>query len=187
MPIEVVRSEEELRTGVQRRAHERVVIRTRIVTEEITVTVPIRRQVLEIEQLPLEGDGPSASAADDVGPDVVEIVLHEERPVVEVVGTEVVPVERVRVIRSSRRVEVPVSAELRRERVDVVTDDGAGVAGGRPAPPIPGYEQMAVSQILPLLEGMGPDELAAVATYERARSARPGVLLQVEALRKAAS
>lgn len=186
MPIDVVRSEEQLRTDVRRRAHERVVIRTRIVTEEITVTVPIRRQVLEIQHLPLEGDDAPAPDADAVGPDVVELVLHEERPVVEVVGTQVVPLERVRVIRSSRTVDVPVDAELLVERVEVVTDDRAGVPGGRPAPPLPGYDQMAVSQILPLLERMGPDELEAVATYERAGSARPGVLLQVESLRKAA-
>ena len=138
MSIEVVRSEEALRLGVQRRAYERVVVRTKVVTEEVTVTVtvPIRRQVMEIEQIPLPHDGaPGGEAAalgatGELGPDVIEVVLHEERPVVEVVDVSVVPVERVRVIRESRSVQVPVSAHVGREVVDVVTDVGAGAVAG---------------------------------------------------------
>lgn len=137
MSIEVVRSEEELRTGVRRRAYERVVLRTKVVTEEVTVTVtvPIRRQVLEIQQIPLHDEGPAGAAAPDPGPDVVEVVLHEERPVVDVVDVRVVPVERVRVVRESRRVAVPVSASLGREQVDVVTEAGDAAPPAPPATP----------------------------------------------------
>src|SRR5947209_8355520 len=70
-----------------------------VVTEEVQVTVPIRREEIRLEEVPLDAPdpGPGESltpAADDVGgglPD--EIVLHAERPVVTV---EVVPTERVR-------------------------------------------------------------------------------------------
>jgi stress response protein YsnF len=144
MSIEVVRSEEELHLGVQRRAYERVVVRTKVVTEEVavTVTVPIRRQVLEIQQIPLgagaAGADAVAGAPGDVGPDVIEVVLHEERPVVEVVDVSVVPVERVRVIREARSVQVPVSAEVGREVVDIVTDVGTGAVAGPGTTVVPG-------------------------------------------------
>ncbi|WP_170977943.1 DUF2382 domain-containing protein [Blastococcus sp. CCUG 61487] len=76
-----------------------------VVTEEVQVTVPVRREEIRIEELPLD-----APAADDTASALVEegdalvprpaaeglpeeIVLHAERPVVLV---EVVPVERVR-------------------------------------------------------------------------------------------
>ena len=144
MSIEVVRSEEELHLGVQRRAYERVVVRTKVVTEEVavTVTVPIRRQVLEIQQIPLRAEEAGADAVagapGDVGPDVIEVVLHEERPVVEVVDVSVVPVERVRVIREARSVQVPVSAEVGREVVDIVTDVGKGAVAGPGTTAVPG-------------------------------------------------
>jgi hypothetical protein len=144
MSIEVVRSEEELRLGVQRRPYERVVVRTKVVTEEVavTVTVPIRRQVLEIQQIPLHagadpGEGVTGVPG-DLGPDVIEVVLSEERPVVEVVDVSVVPVERVRVIRETRSVQVPVSAQVGREVVDVVTDVGKGAVAGPGTTVVPG-------------------------------------------------
>lgn len=153
MSIEVVRSEEALRLGVQRRAYERVVVRTKVVTEEVavTVTVPIRRQVLEIQQIPLhveEAQAGEAQAGDatgdatgvpgELGPDVIEVVLHEERPVVEVVDVSVVPVERVRVIREARSVQVPVSAQIAHEVVDVVTDMSEGAVAGPGTTAAPG-------------------------------------------------
>ena len=144
MPIEVVRSEEALHFAVQRRAYERVVVRTKVVTEEVTVTVtvPIRRQVMEIQQIPLHPQGSPADAVagvpGDLGPDVIEVVLHEERPVVEVVDVSVVPVERVRVIREARSVQVPVSAQVGREEVDIVTDVGAGAVAGPGTTVVPG-------------------------------------------------
>jgi stress response protein YsnF len=140
MSIEVVRSEEALHLGVQRRAYERVVVRTKVVTEEVTVTVtvPIRRQVLEIQQVPLHDAEQGTGVPEDLGPDVIEVVLSEERPVVEVVDRQVVPVERVRVIRETRSVQVPVSAQVGREVVDVVTDVGKGAVAGPGTTVVPG-------------------------------------------------
>jgi len=108
----------------------------------VTVTVPIRRQVLEIQQIPLHagadpGEGVTGVPG-DLGPDVIEVVLSEERPVVEVVDVSVVPVERVRVIRETRSVQVPVSAQVGREVVDVVTDVGKGAVAGPGTTVVPG-------------------------------------------------
>ncbi len=131
MPIDVVRSEEQVRMGVRRRAHERVVVRTKVVTAQVdvTITVPVRRQVLEIQQIPLHDDGSGPIEPQELGPDVVEVVLHEERPVVEVVDVSVVPVERVRVTRGTQRVSLPVSVDVGREVVDVVRDIATGPHG----------------------------------------------------------
>lgn len=115
MAIEVVRSEEELRTGVRRRATARVIVRTRVVTEDVVVTVPVRKQVVEIEHLPVDGGDHDVLATADLGPDVIEVVLHEERPVV---TKEVVAVERVRVIRDSAISEEQVDEVVQREVVE---------------------------------------------------------------------
>ena len=136
MSIEVVRSEEQLRTSVRRRARERVVVRTRVVSEDVTLTFPVRRQVVEIEREPLD---PAIAAAEGLalerGPESLEVVVYEERPVVTM---ELVPVERIRVTREVVRDEEPVRASLGREQIEIRTmpaPDGAELAdeGAGPA------------------------------------------------------
>jgi hypothetical protein len=72
-----------------------------LVTEEVQVTVPIRREEVRVEQVPIDAPDDGAGewlvsgprhAAEPSGPPG-EVVLHTERPVVSV---EVVPIERVR-------------------------------------------------------------------------------------------
>ena len=123
----VTRSEEQLRVATARRPYQRVVVRRHVVTETVVqqVEVQVRREVLEVERTPV--DDPAGTVAvlpgdaplrDPLSPDaeVLEIVLHEERPVV---GVEVVPVERVRVIVDRVRGEEVVSADVRSERIDI--------------------------------------------------------------------
>ena len=69
-------------------------LRKYVVTEQETVTVPVQREEVRIEREPITDanrgealDGPAISEEEH------EVVLHEERPVVE---KEAVPVERVR-------------------------------------------------------------------------------------------
>ena len=133
--LEVIRSEERLRVESARRPYQRVVVRRRVVTETVVqqVEVQVRREVLEVERTPVEDAAGSLEVLpgeellrDPLSPDapVLEIVLHEERPVV---GVQVVPVERVRIITERVRGEQTVSADLRSERVDV---DVSGAAAG---------------------------------------------------------
>ncbi|SDR74345.1 conserved domain-containing protein [Friedmanniella luteola] len=112
----VLRSEEQLRVGVRTQAVGRLRIRKRVVTEEVTRTVTVRREELVVEEEPVE---PGVGADHQVGDRDLEIVLHEEQ--VEV-HTVVVPVERV-VVRV-RRVEgsAAVAEVVRRERVDLEQD-----------------------------------------------------------------
>ena len=118
----MTRSEEQLRVAIERYAAKRVRVVKYVVTEEVQITVPIRREEIRIEELPLD-DAASATAGDvDAGgtgglPET--IVLHTERPVV---GTEVVPVERVRLRTEWVQEQRQVRDEVRRERVDVDQD-----------------------------------------------------------------
>lgn len=117
MTIEVVRSEEELRTSVRHVARERVVVRTRVVTEDVTLSFQVRKQVVEIEREPLDA---AIAAAEGLplerGPESLEVVVYEERPVVTM---ELVPVERIRVTREIVRDEEPLRASLGREKIEI--------------------------------------------------------------------
>lgn len=125
--------EERLVVGTERVAGERVVVRTRIVTEDVTFTIPLRREEVEIVRVPVDrATTPTAaveagtSTADvdrewtdgerDLRADEQEIVVRAERPVF---ATEVVEVERIRLVRSVTREEVPVTTEVAREQVEV--------------------------------------------------------------------
>lgn len=71
---------------------------------------------------------------------------------------------------------------------DGVSDVGPPLVEAEPAPPrprsgpdasqlaIPGYDSLAASQVLPRLEGLTPDELEAVRTYETAYRGRRTIL-----------
>ena len=118
----MTRSEEQLRVTTERYAAKRVRVVKYVVTEEVQVTVPIRREEIRIEELPLDDDAPAAAGAPGAvgaGGLPETIVLHTERPVV---TTEVVPVERVRVRTEWVQEQVQVRDQVRRERVDVDQD-----------------------------------------------------------------
>ena len=121
---EVVRSEERLHVGTLSVPVQRVRVRKVVVTEERTVTVTVRREELRVVREPIapgDVDQEQLGAADDDAR-VVEMVLHEERVVV---GTEVVPVERVRVVVDRVTTQQPVEATLSHEEVVVERDGDA--------------------------------------------------------------
>lgn len=109
-------SEEQLRAGVQRRPFARVRLVRYIVTENITYTVPVRREEVRLEQVPLdEGDNSDRLADDHPGllaEDVHEVVLHREEVLF---TTHTVPVERVgmvcRVVTEPQHISGQVQAE----------------------------------------------------------------------------
>jgi stress response protein YsnF len=127
----MTRSEEKLRVGTERVATTRARLVKYVVTEEVQITVPIRREEIRIEEVPLDapdlGPGESLVGPDD---DVVgrgadhgtagglpdEIVLHTERPVVSV---EVVPVERVRLRTETVEGQEQVTERVQREQIVV--------------------------------------------------------------------
>lgn len=119
----MVRSEERLRVGTERVGATRFRLVKYVVTEDVQITVPIRREEIRVEQVPLDAvdDDPGESLVSaDAGarstglPD--EIVLHTERPVVTV---EVVPVERVRLRVDVVEGQETVTEQVQREQIVV--------------------------------------------------------------------
>jgi uncharacterized protein (TIGR02271 family) len=126
----VVRSEERLRVGTQWAAIERVRLRKRIVTEMVTITqtVPVRREVLDIDREPVPDSTDAVSALPGDLPEGLEIILREERPVVRM---ETVAIERVRVHKDVVQAQASFTDQLRKERVEVDGDiAGADTASG---------------------------------------------------------
>ena len=137
----MVRSEEQLRVGTERVATTRARLVKYVVTEEVQITVPIRREEIRIEEVPLDyvEEGPDESlvpadqpttadrasrhAATQGLPD--EIVLHTERPVVTV---EVVPTERVRLRTEVVQGQETVSGQVQREQIVVDETSAPGVS-----------------------------------------------------------
>jgi stress response protein YsnF len=125
----MVRSEEQLRVGTERMATTRARLVKYVVTEEVQITVPIRREEIRVEHVPVDAvdDGPGETLVTDetrpVGPAGSglpdEIVLHTERPVVSV---EVVPTERVRLRTELVHGQETVTEQVQREEI-VVDDD----------------------------------------------------------------
>ena len=121
----MTRSEEELKVGTTERESGRVRLRKYVVTDEVTKTVPVKREEVRLEREPITDanvgdamDGPAISDEEH------EVVLHEEEVVSE---KRAVPKERVRLDKDVKVDEETVSEEVRREQVEV--DQGAGRAG----------------------------------------------------------
>ena len=117
-------SEERLYLDKQARPRERVRVTKDVVVEEVTVTVPVRREELRIERVPVADDEPLSASVELGAPAPgYEITLMHEVPVVD---KRVVPRERVRLEKDVVTDQQQISAELRREEVDVQRE---------PAPP----------------------------------------------------
>ncbi|KRE88103.1 DUF2382 domain-containing protein [Arthrobacter sp. Soil764] len=116
----MTRSEERLHVGKEREATGRARLRKYVTTENVTKTIPVEREEVRIEREPITDanrgaafDGPAISEEEH------EVVLHEERPVVE---KEAVPVERVRLDKDVVRDDVTVNEEVRKENIDTDGD-----------------------------------------------------------------
>jgi len=131
----MVRSEERLRVGTERVAATRMRLVKYVVTEDVQITVPIRREEIRIEEVPLgaadAGPEESLVSADQASsPSVApglpdEIILHTERPVVTV---EVVPTERVRLRTELVQGQETVTGQVQREQIVVDETPSRGVS-----------------------------------------------------------
>jgi uncharacterized protein (TIGR02271 family) len=112
----MTRSEEELRVGTTHQERARARLKKYVVTEQVQQTVPVQREEVRIEREPITEtnvdramDGPAISEEEH------EVVLHEERPVVE---KQAVPKERVRLSKENVTDDVEVSEEVRKEQIE---------------------------------------------------------------------
>ena len=122
----MTRSEEQLTVGTRSEEIGRARLRKYVVTENATETVPVSREEVRVEREPITDanignalDGPAISEEEH------EVTLHAERPVVE---KEAVPVERVRLDTETVTDTETVSADIRKEQIEV---DGAADADRR--------------------------------------------------------
>jgi len=121
--LELVVAEEQLHVSTAPRAAGVVRVRKVIVTEDVTVTVTLRREELRLEPVALPDPVPaSADAAvegaslDEVESTLLDVTLYEEVPVVQ---RRVVPRERVTVRRTVVADQVQITEPVRREQVAV--------------------------------------------------------------------
>jgi uncharacterized protein (TIGR02271 family) len=129
-------SEERLRVGTEKRERGRARLRKYVVTENVTKTVPVSHEEIRVEREPItDANVGAAKSGPDISEEEHEVVLHEERPVVE---KDVVPTERVRLSKETTTHDETVSGEVRKEQVDTDVDSSdrkrrqgrGGVEGG---------------------------------------------------------
>jgi uncharacterized protein (TIGR02271 family) len=116
----MTRSEEQLNVGTRSEEVGRARLRKYVVSENVTQSVPVSHEEVRVEREPITDanigdamDGPAISEEEH------EVTLRAERPVVE---KEAVPVERVRLDKQTVTDDETVSADLRKEQIEV---DGA--------------------------------------------------------------
>jgi stress response protein YsnF len=122
----MTRSEERLVPSTEVYEVGRARLRKYVVTEEVQITVQVRREELRLERgsIPAHAQtlvedpdvfGPPEAFSGPEGGPIFEVTLHEERPVV---TTEIVPVERVRLAKVVRTENHVVSGVVRKERIE---------------------------------------------------------------------
>jgi uncharacterized protein (TIGR02271 family) len=113
----MTRSEEHLQVGTERVETGRARLHKYVVTEQETVTVPVSHDEVRIVSEPIT-DGNVGDALDGpaIAEDDHEVVLTGDRVVAE---TEAVPVERVRLDTTTVTEQQTVSADVRKERIEL--------------------------------------------------------------------
>jgi uncharacterized protein (TIGR02271 family) len=116
----MTRSEEELRVGTTERETGRVRLKKYVVEDEVTQTVPVRREEVRLEREPItDANRDDANAGPEISEAEHEVVLHAEEPVVE---KRAVAKERVRLDTDVHTEEREVSETVRKEHIDVDDD-----------------------------------------------------------------
>jgi uncharacterized protein (TIGR02271 family) len=118
----MTRSEERLHVGTEKAEVGRARLRKHVRTEQQTVSVPVTHEEVRVEREPItEANRGDALSGPDLSEEEHEVVLTEERPVVE---KETVPVERVRLEKEQVTENRQVTEDVRREEIE--TDDATG-------------------------------------------------------------
>lgn len=123
----MTRSEEQLRVGTETREVGRARLRKRVVTEDVSTTVPVSHEEVVVEREPItEANRGEALSGGDITEEEREVVLTEERAVV---AKETVAVERVRLGTETVTGQERVDETVRKEVID--TDGVDDVRGDR--------------------------------------------------------
>lgn len=113
----MTRSEERLNVGTESVQAGRARLRKYVVTESQNVTVPVSREEVRVEREPItDANRGNATSGPDISEEEHEMTLNEERVVVD---KDTVPVERVRMDKDTVTEERNVSADVRKEEIEV--------------------------------------------------------------------
>ncbi|AOS65235.1 DUF2382 domain-containing protein [Actinoalloteichus hymeniacidonis] len=125
----ITRCEEQLSVHAEQVETGRAWLRKYVVTEEVQIKVPLKRERVRMETEPITAADRDAAAGADlrIHEEQREVVLHEERAVVE---RRTVPVERVRLTTETTTEEQTITDRVRKERFEF--NDGQD-HGNRPA------------------------------------------------------
>ena len=116
----MTRSEEELTVGKTERETGRVRLKKYIVEDQVTETVPVRREEVRVEREPItDANLGDATSGPDLSEEEHEVTLRSEEAVAQ---KRVVPKERVRLDKDVEVTEEQVSETVRKEQVDVDGD-----------------------------------------------------------------
>ena len=117
----MTRSEERVNVGTQTREAGRARLRKYVTTETVSQTVPVSHEEVTLEREPItDANVGAANSGPSISEEEHEVVLHEEVPVVE---KEAVAVERVKLGTETVTDETQVSADVRKEHVELEDDD----------------------------------------------------------------
>lgn len=112
----MTRSEEEVSIGTRERESGRVRLRKYVVTEDVTKTVPVRKEKAVLEREPItEANVGDATSGPDISDEEHEVVLSEEEVVV---GKQTVAKERVRLGKETETEERQVTEQVRKEQIE---------------------------------------------------------------------
>jgi uncharacterized protein (TIGR02271 family) len=113
----MTRSEEQLEVGTRQRERGRVRLRKYVVEDEVTQTVPVRREEVRVEREPItDANRDAATDGPEISSEEHEVILHEEEPVAQ---KRVVPKERVRLDTDVQTEQRQVSDTVRKEHIDL--------------------------------------------------------------------
>ena len=121
----MTRSEEQVRVGVASQEAGRARLRKYVETEQVSQTVPVTKERAVIQTEPItDANIGNATEGPAISEEEHEVVLHEERPIVE---KTVTPVERVRLGTEEVVEQQTVTEDVRKEHI---TTDGDTTTGG---------------------------------------------------------
>ena len=114
--LSIQRSEEEVETGVRQREAGFMNVKKNVRTEREEVRVPKRREEVEVERVPVEGEAREVTEA-EIGEDEEFVVRVYEEEVV--VSKRVVLKEEIRLRKRVVEDEEVVEVDLRKEEVEI--------------------------------------------------------------------
>lgn len=120
----MTRSEEQLRVGTETREVGRARLRKRIVTENVSTSVPVSHEEVTLEREPItDANRGDALAGADLTEEEHEVILHREQAVVD---KDVVPVERVRLSTQTVSGTQQIDETVRKEVIEHDGVEGRG-------------------------------------------------------------